>query len=535
MKKYLIRNKKETVINITLICFCSLLQVLTAVCLTFSTNAVLELNLKKFLMYISINLLLWIILIIFNKNQVVYEAKLTQKISVQLRNNVIDNLIGSSYKERNANKIGTYLSKLTNDIASIESLAIKNFFALFSNGTAIIFSSVALFLYNFWLLLIVVVLLIIMTNVPKLFTKKIEDVTNNLSKSNAKYVEKFKDYLSGFDVFYYLNKRQLLKKLTQVEQEKLVNAKILFSKENADVQSIVMFINIFSQMIVDLLTGVLAVTGYVQLGAISTTGNLAATIFNSCAQISTQYIQLKSTKDIFKAFDRTAVIAGKENNIENNFSFQKSIHIENLSYSINDKKIISSLNLTIEKNKKYILLGESGSGKSTLLKILAGQIIDYQGDVFIDGINLREIQNKYVSNNVQYIDQNVYLFNTSIRNNLTMWNSEQLLPDTLEKIVKDYQLNFFESLDDYISENGSNLSGGQKQRIALARSLFNKKDIILMDESTSSLDAKTASFIESNLVSKMDKTIIMVTHKISDEVKSKFDEILYLNELQENT
>lgn len=315
-----------------------------------------------------------------------------------------------------------------------------------------------------------------------------------------------------------------MKELLKNTQKDLAARKIHFAKTTAKTTSLITLVNIFGQLLVNALTSILAIFAVVEFGAIASTGNLAGAIFNGFSQISTQSLQLQSTKDLFAAFypsnDQTTPLPSLE--------FNNSIRFEDVSYQVNGKKIFNHLSLVIKKDNKYALTGKSGSGKSTLLKILNGQITDYTGNIYIDDQELRQFLKEQLTERIQYVDQTVHLFNTTVKNNLTLWNCYSYT----ESLLQDFQLDFIQNIDETIQENGKNLSGGQRQRLALARTLLSQKEMLCIDEGTSSLDQEMAQEIERNLLDLPNTTILMTTHHLSEKLRSKFDGIIDITEIQ---
>lgn len=131
--------------------------------------------------------------------------------------------------------------------------------------------------------------------------------------------------------------------------------------------------------------------------------------------------------------------------------------------------MLTDLNFTIKKNEKVATIGQSGSGKSTLLKILSGQLPDYSGSLKIDGREVKELTSGQLRQITQYVDQNNYLFNDSIVNNITIW-AENPAVEKVESALSMAGVDFVSDYDTVILENGRNFSGGQQQRIGLARS-----------------------------------------------------------------
>lgn len=279
---------------------------------------------------------------------------------------------------------------------------------------------------------------------------------------------------------------------------------------------------------VDIVTSVLAIMGLIPLGAISSTGNIAANVFNSLSSFSNEFVQIKATRPLFDKIKPQ--FSGKA--VEEQVSapiFRTMLEIKNLNYTVGNKVIFHQLNLKINKGGKYALVGKSGVGKSTLLKILSGQITNYSGQILIDGIDLHQFSQDQLVSLLQYVDQNVYLFNDTVANNISLWN-QTLLDDNLKVALEKAEVDFTDTSEQMIAENGQNLSGGQKQRLALARFFYRPKLIALIDEGLSALDTQTATKIDEVLLNDKKLTLIEVNHHLSPEMIPKYDDVISLDQ-----
>ena len=214
------------------------------------------------------------------------------------------------------------------------------------------------------------------------------------------------------------------------------------------------------------------------------------------------------------------------NNIVGKFEFK------NVVFSYDDKNtILNKLNLRIEANKTYGIVGKSGEGKTTMFNLLCNMYDTKSGFISIDGIDIKELDEESIRGNITIISQNPYIFNLSIKDNLKLVKNNI----TDEEIVNACRLacldEFINSLpqkyDTLVGEGGVNLSGGQRQRLAIARALVQKTKIILFDEATSALDNETQSKIQKAIDNLKDKyTIVIIAHRLSTIVNC--DEIMIL-------
>jgi len=216
----------------------------------------------------------------------------------------------------------------------------------------------------------------------------------------------------------------------------------------------------------------------------------------------------------------------------------KSIELKNVSFSYKGSEtIISNINITINQGDKIGIIGPSGSGKSTLADIIMGLLKPSSGDFFLNDLGIEFEKDKYkLRKNFSHVPQNYFILNETIRENIVFSISKEnnLNEEDLYKAIKcselqDFIKNFESGINTLIGERGSNISGGQRQRIALARAFYKKKNILVLDEATSSLDEETEKKIINNLDHIYPNlTVLFITHK--KNLLQNFDKIIDLNE-----
>lgn len=208
---------------------------------------------------------------------------------------------------------------------------------------------------------------------------------------------------------------------------------------------------------------------------------------------------------------------------QGDFSFKKEISLKNICwrYEGGQEDTIHHLNLTIKKGDAIAFIGESGTGKSTIADIILGLFRPQQGEICVDGIDIKKMPERW-SKMIGYVPQSVYLLDDTIRNNIAFGIEEDKIDegkiwDVLEQAqMKSYVEKLPEGLDTMLGERGIRFSGGQRQRIAIARALYFDPDILILDEATSALDNKT----EEAVMEAVDmlqgwKTLIIIAHRLS--------------------
>jgi ABC-type bacteriocin/lantibiotic exporter with double-glycine peptidase domain len=198
-------------------------------------------------------------------------------------------------------------------------------------------------------------------------------------------------------------------------------------------------------------------------------------------------------------------------------------------YSRGDPPLVDGFSLAIEPGRRVALVGASGSGKSTLARLAAGLYEPWSGQILYDGKPREAFVREELCRAVAYVDQDVVLFEGSVRDNLTLWD-----PDTEDEVIRaatqhaaieDEIASREGGLDAPLQEGARNLSGGQRQRLEIARALARGPSILLLDEATSALDPPTEALVEANL-RKRGTTTLVIAHRLSTVRDA--DEILVL-------
>lgn len=217
----------------------------------------------------------------------------------------------------------------------------------------------------------------------------------------------------------------------------------------------------------------------------------------------------------------------KITNIHGNFEFK------NVSFSYKKDEVLKDINFKIKAGETVAFVGKSGAGKTTIFNLLCKMYRVKNNHIFIDGIDINKLDKDSIRGNITIISQNPYIFNLSIRENLSLvkenLTEEDMIDACKTACLHDYIMSLRDGYDTIIGEGGINLSGGQKQRLAIARALVQKTKIILFDEATSALDNETQSKIQEAIENmKGEYTILIIAHRLSTIINS--DRILFLNE-----
>ena len=235
--------------------------------------------------------------------------------------------------------------------------------------------------------------------------------------------------------------------------------------------------------------------------------------------IQTLKSNIKRVEDIEK-YQQDPRLAAKQTNADIAKKLEGHIELKNISFGYSALKppLVEGFSFELRSGESIAFVGSSGCGKSTISKVISGLYYPWDGQILIDGQDMREIPKNVLNASVATVSQNITLFSGSVRNNITMWN-EAVLEEDMIQAAKDACIHDFiiaqpGGYDYMLAENAANLSGGQRQRLEIARALATKPSILIMDEATSALDPIVEKEIMDNL-HRRGCTCIIVAHRLS--------------------
>ena len=293
------------------------------------------------------------------------------------------------------------------------------------------------------------------------------------------------------------------------------------------------FFTIFALLVACLDVGILAYAwrnNHLSIGSVVALITLIDNAYTPIAIFNVIYVQYKLNKTTWMRF--TGLLDLKEDTqLEQGIDFPaplSEIHVEDVSFSYENKEVLQSVSLIIKRGEKIAFVGESGSGKSTLTKILVGLLKYDKGNILFDDEPLKNISLESLYEKVSYLSQDIPVFDGTIRENL-VFDREVSENDIHVCLEKTHLLSLLAALDKgvetKIGEKGTCLSGGEKQRLALARLWFDNSDIVVLDEATSALDNVTEGIVMKNVLEQIKHaTVIAVAHRLTSI--REFDRII---------
>ena len=457
--------------------------------------------------------------------------KLVRRIMSRYKNKVFQSILDRDYRDFSKEKSGKFISVLTENMKKIEQDYLHQYFNISKNLSLMIFSLLAMFIGNWFLTLLVIIASIIPMMISGFIGQKSASLQNSAMIADQKYLAKVKDILAGFLVIKSFNVKDAICEDYSHESEKF--DEINFIKGKFDVLANV--ISQLSGMIVFLVAfggGMyLVFNGYTTIGSVTAIVQLVNFVvmpLNEIGMGMSKFREGQATLDAFEVKDVTELQTG-----ETKEYFDEVISFSNIdfSYPNTEEKIFNHLSLKIQKGEKIAIVGMSGSGKSTLLNLLLRFYDVTSGHISIDNKDLQAISAESLYNLMTIVQQDVYIFDDTLRANITLnqsFTDEEIKQAVQQSGLESYVLENESGLQTLCGENGSNLSGGQKQRLSIARALIRKIPILLLDEATSSLDNQVTTEIESSILNIQNLTALVVTHKLNENILKKYDRILFM-------
>ena len=456
-----------------------------------------------------------------------------RRAMTQYKNLAFDKLMDKGISTFRDESTATYLSALTNDATSIETNYLSQLLSLFTMSV-MFFGSITLMIWYSPLLTAIAVGVTILPLIASIITgKRMVGAEKKVSDQNKNFTAVLTDCLGGFSVIKSFKAEKEIFKMFAAENKALESSK--FSKER--IKTIVGMIGSMAGMLAQ--SGVFVAGTYLILSGYDlTTGtvmmfvNLMNFMIQPMAALPGLLAGRKAARGLIQKLADALSQNNESTGTEEITNVNDEIVLDNVSFGYDEEKeILHGISAKFDAGKAYAIVGASGSGKSTLLNLLMASTTNYNGNILVDGKSLKDIKAESLYECISVIQQNVFVFNSSIKDNVTMFRD---FPEAELKVAIEHahldELIKKRGEDTLCGENGCGLSGGEKQRISIARSLLKKSSVLLADEATAALDAQTAWQVSNDILDLDGITRIVVTHSLEEGLLKRYDGILVLKE-----
>lgn len=436
----------------------------------------------------------------------------------------------SSFKDEST---AAYLSAMTNDVGSIEADYLGRQLELITKTTAF-FGSLALMLcYSPTLTLVAAAVTALPLAASLLTGSRLTAAERRVSDRSADFTAALSDCLGGFTVVKTFKAEKEIFALFAENNRSLEHEKFGRRRLRVLVGMFGAVTGITAQLTVFLVGAYLALSGKgITAGTVIMFVNLMNMLIDPVAELPAILGSRKAAKGLIAklaAALREGESVGGEVHHER---LEEGICLEDVRFSYDgENEVLHGVTAKLRAGGSYAVVGASGSGKSTLLKLLTAENSGYSGHIRLDGTELSELAPESLYEMMSVIQQNVFVFNASITDNITMFRSfpEDELRSALRCAHLD-ELIAKRGGDCLCGENGKELSGGEKQRISIARSLLKRSSVLLADEATAALDAQTAHRVTSDILDLDGITRIVVTHSLEESLLRRFDGIVVMRD-----
>lgn len=475
-----------------------------------------------------------IVVVIYTIANVMYRAvypRFLQRAMQQYRDYAFSRLTQKSLRSFSKEGTALYVSALTNDCTSIENNYLAATFTLIELLFCFLGALIMMLYYSPVMLVLAVALSFLPVAVSMTAGNRLTEQEKEISKKNERFVSIVNELLSGFPVIKSFRAETQASRLFSQRNEQAEEAKKNKRRTEQLISLLANDAGIIAQMGIFLAGAWLAISGKgVTAGVVIVFVQLMNYILNPISQVPLLWSNRKAAIALMEKLSDALSENVREEGREKLNGFSEKIEVKDLTYGYEpESPVLKDLDVQFDAGKSYAIVGGSGSGKSTLLNLLMGSSSNYQGEICIDGVSIKNIESESLYQLMTSVQQNVFVFNDTIRNNVTMFHE---FPDKEVTLALERS-----GLSEFIKkrgeefvcgENGANLSGGERQRISIARALLRKSPILLVDEATAALDAATARAVSFSILNLVGMTRIVVTHRLEEAILRRYDKILVM-------
>ena len=474
------------------------------------------------------------VVIAYTVANAVYRAvypRFLQRAMQQYRDYAFSRLTQKSLRSFSKEGTALYVSALTNDCTSIENNYLAATFTLIELLFCFLGALIMMLYYSPVMLVLAVALSFLPVAVSMTAGNRLTEQEKEISKKNERFVSIVNELLSGFPVIKSFRAETQASRLFSQRNEQAEEAKKNKRRTEQLISLLANDAGIIAQMGIFLAGAWLAISGKgVTAGVVIVFVQLMNYILNPISQVPLLWSNRKAAIALMEKLSDALSENVREEGREKLNGFSEKIEVKDLTYGYEpESPVLKDLDVQFDAGKSYAIVGGSGSGKSTLLNLLMGSSSNYQGEICIDGVSIKNIESESLYQLMTSVQQNVFVFNDTIRNNVTMFHE---FPDKEVTLALERSglSEFIEKRgEEFVcGENGANLSGGERQRISIARALLRKSPIILVDEATAALDAATARAVSFSILNLVGMTRIVVTHRLEEAILRRYDKILVM-------
>lgn len=466
--------------------------------------------------------ILYVVSSVFSYLQSIFLIDVTTKISYDLREKLIEKILHLPMDKVEENKRGDILSRVTNDVDSLQNGITQSFIQLTTAMITLIGVFIMMLSINIWMTLATVVLIPIAFILISLMTKFSQKYFLRQLEYKGSLNGQIEETFTGHDIIRTFNQEETSMEKFEMDNENWFTHEWksqFYSSLNGPLMN---FISNFTYVVVAVLGAVFVLQRVIAVGDILAFFQYTQSFTRPIQQITRVMNQIQTamaaSERIFEFLD----YEDEENPSDRQITeIHEGITFENVSFSYtSNEKIIKDLSFDVKKGEKIAIVGETGAGKTTIVKLLMRFYDIDSGSIKIDGTDIEEYEKNSLRSLIGMVLQDSWLFSDTISNNIQYGNLNATKDEIINASTQVYADNFIRQLPDgyesKLNEDTDNVSHGQKQLLTIARTILSKKEVLILDEATSSVDTRTEKLIQKAMDKLMEgKTSFIIAHRLS--------------------
>lgn len=479
-------------------------------------------DLNSLINLLIIVVVLYVVSALFSYLQSYFIIELSTKISFDLRQRIMDKILYLPMEKIGENKRGDILSRMTNDIDSLQHGISQSFIQLTTAVITLVGVFIMILSINVIMALATIVLVPIAFLVIKFITKHSQSYFLKQLEFKGSLNGQIEETFTGHDIIRAFNQEEISMEKFEKDNNSWFNNEWksqFFSSLNGPLMN---FISNFTYVVIAVLGAVFVLQKAIAVGDILAFFQYSQSFTRPIQQITRVMNQIQTamaaSERIFEFLDlddEENPSTRKLDTINDNITFEDV----NFGYSPNEK-IIKNLTFEVKKGQKIAIIGETGAGKTTIVKLLMRFYDIDSGSIKIDGVDIDEYDKHSLRSHVGMVLQDSWLFSDTIKSNIRYGNLEVSDDEIVDASKQVYIDNFIRQLPDgyetTLNEDSNNISHGQKQLLTIARTILSSKEILILDEATSSVDTRTEKLIQKAIDKLMEnKTSFIIAHRLS--------------------
>ena len=466
--------------------------------------------------------ILYVVSSIFSYLQAYLLIKIATKISYDLRERLMDKILQLPMEKVEENKRGDILSRITNDIDSLQHGITQSFIQLTTAVITLIGVFIMMLSINVWMTLATIILIPIAFLVIRFITKYSQSYFLKQLVHKGSLNAQIEETFTGHDIIRAFNQEEISMEKFEEDNEKWFDQEWksqFYSSLNGPLMN---FISNFAYVVIAVLGAIFVLQKAITVGDILAFFQYVQSFTRPIQQITRVMNQIQTamaaSERIFEFLDYD----DEENPSDRQITeIMDEITFENVSFGYTpDETIIKNLSFNVKKGQKIAIVGETGAGKTTIVKLLMRFYDIDSGSIKIDGVDITEYDKHSLRSLVGMVLQDSWLFSDTIESNIRYGNLEASDDKIVEASKQVYADNFIRQLPEgyetELNEDSDNISHGQKQLLTIARTIISTKEVLILDEATSSVDTRTEKLIQKAMDKLMEnKTSFIIAHRLS--------------------